>query len=125
MVIKVKVKNSLFISTKFFPSFTWDTTFVTCFLSSHLYDVKHHGNADQGVDLQQGKGVEQPPNANHYQKFCVQLKTKCKWGDFRRWIVWKKALSSYWLDLEVLHAPVVDEMPGDSPLWSPVKIDTD
>lgn len=41
----------------------------------YLNNVEDHGDADQGVELQQGEGVKQPPNANHDQKLGVQLKT--------------------------------------------------
>jgi hypothetical protein len=35
--------------------------------------VEDHGDIDQGLDLEQGEGVEQPPNADHDQEFCVEL----------------------------------------------------
>ncbi len=43
--------------------------------SGDLNDVKHHGDADEGVQLQQGEGMEEPPDADHDQELGVQLKT--------------------------------------------------
>ena len=43
--------------------------------------MKRHGDADEGVDLQQGQGVKQPPDPDHDQELCVQLETGNRKGD--------------------------------------------